>query len=167
MLWSLSDKTRMFYQEFEVFDFKTFIKNYFMLFLRIFSNSLSHRMFGRYFLGAIALNNHKDAVGFARLYIKSYGFFKSATYGIVVRDDYQSKGLGKVLTSHIINYAKALNLNKITLTVLTSNERAIELYKKFGFVIEGLHKQNYVSRNSVSDVYTMALFLSQRASEVT
>jgi putative acetyltransferase len=159
MLWSLTDKTRVFFHDFVVLNFSTFLSNYFKFLLRLLLNSLEYRRHGSYFLGVIALNNHKKVIGFVYLGIKSYGFFAYANYGIVVHDDYQGKGLGDVLTSHILEYGKKLELNKITLTVLTANEKAIQLYKKYGFVIEGLHKRTDVWKDKVFDVYYMALHL--------
>jgi len=162
MLFSLSDKTRKFYHDFVIVDFRTFLKKYFRILLILLLNSVEYKRHGKYFLGIIALNSQKEVVGFAYLRIKSYGFFSSATYGIVVQDAYQSKGLGDALTSYVIECGKKFKLNQITLTVLASNEKAIQLYKKYGFVVEGLHKRADVWRGNIFDVYYMALHLNQK-----
>lgn len=48
------------------------------------------------------------------------------------------KGLGNQITYHVIDYGfKQLNLHKVYLTVLKSNERAIALYHKLGLTIDG------------------------------
>jgi ribosomal protein S18 acetylase RimI-like enzyme len=159
MLWSLTDKTRMFYHDFVVLNFNTFLKNYFKLLLRLLLNPLEYKRRGKYFLGIIALNHSRKAVGFVYLRITSYSFFSSAAYGIVVHDSYQGKGLGDALTKQVLEYGKNLKLNQISLTVLTSNEKAIELYKKHGFTIEGLHKRTDIWKGNVFDVYYMALHL--------
>lgn len=166
MLLLLSDKTRMFFHDLEVFDLKSFIKTYLMIFIRLMFNSVTYKTIGRYFVGIIALNHFNEIVGFVYLNIKSHGFSKSATYGIVVRDDYQSKGIGKALTSHILNYAKACQLSRMSLITSTDNTRAIVLYDKFGFVIEGLRKRGDVWRKNVFDVYYMVLHLQPLSSRV-
>lgn len=76
---------------------------------------------------------------------------------IAVGDDYQGLGIGKQLLHAMIDLADNwLNLNRIELTVYTDNDKAIGLYKKFGFVIEGEHT-NFAFRNgSFVNAYTMA-----------
>ena len=81
-----------------------------------------------------------------------------AELGITVHDDYQNMGIGTALLNHIINVAR-MKLRKVWLHVSTANDRAIRLYKKAGFVIEGkLCKESYVD-GEYRDEYTMALFL--------
>ena len=45
----------------------------------------------------------------------------------------KERGAGSILLKDIIEYSKKNNFKKITLDVLSSNELAIKLYKKFGF----------------------------------
>jgi len=45
-------------------------------------------------------------------------------------------GCGSILMNGIIKWAKFKNLNVIWLSVLKNNERALHLYKKFGFKID-------------------------------
>lgn len=51
-----------------------------------------------------------------------------------------------------------LNLRKICLRVMSDNERGIKLYKKAGFVIEGLMKEDYYIQGEYKDVILMAFF---------
>jgi putative acetyltransferase len=58
--------------------------------------------------------------------------------GMVVRDDWQGKGIGTALMQAAVDLAdKWLNLARLELDVFTDNEQAIKLYKKFGFQVEG------------------------------
>jgi putative acetyltransferase len=65
-------------------------------------------------------------------------FKHRATFGISIRDDYQNKGLGKILTQYMLDIAKERGMKKVELTVVTQNERAIHIYEKMGFEKEGL-----------------------------
>jgi RimJ/RimL family protein N-acetyltransferase len=51
--------------------------------------------------------------------------------------DYSGQGLGMRLFTTLEDWARAHNLHKLELTVMVHNERAISLYKKMGFVVEG------------------------------
>jgi len=161
MLWALTETTRMFYHDFVVVDLNTFLRNYAKLLVLLLLNPVRYTRHGMYFLGNVASDNRNKVVGFAYLRVKSLGTFRSATFGIVVHDDYHSKGLGHALTKHILQYGKKLELNVITLMVAATNDRAVKLYKKNRFEIEGLHKEADVWKNRLFDVYYMALHLNK------
>ncbi|AKB30017.1 Acetyltransferase [Methanosarcina siciliae T4/M] len=58
---------------------------------------------------------------------------------IVVRPDYQGKGIGKLLLGTLLQetISKHSEVMRVELLVRESNKRAIEFYKKLGFNIEG------------------------------
>ncbi len=88
-------------------------------------------------------------------------FRHKAEFGITVHDDYQNLGLGTAMTRHMIEIARVKGLKKISLTVVTENCRAIRVYEKCGFKVEGrLEKDhyNYVT-GDYGDDYIMALLL--------
>ncbi|TCS41605.1 GNAT family N-acetyltransferase [Reinekea marinisedimentorum] len=61
-----------------------------------------------------------------------------ASFGMGVRDDAAGKGVGSALLKTAIDLADNwLNLKRLEITAYTDNERAICLYKKFGFIVEG------------------------------
>ncbi len=73
--------------------------------------------------------------------IVGYGFLWNLnsdfpSLGICVRDDFQGKGIGKTLMEHLINTAKNKNKKGLILTVYKDNEKALNLYKRYGFEIE-------------------------------
>src|SRR5215510_1513546 len=77
--------------------------------------------------------------------------------GMMVRDDWQGKGVGTALMRAIIDLAdKWLNLTRIELTVFTDNEPAIALYRKFGFQIEGTLRKFAFRDGEFVDAYSMA-----------
>ncbi len=63
--------------------------------------------------------------------------------GVVVKQEYQGKGLGMRIVEFLIEKAKELELPAIQLSVDNSNERAINLYNKIGF--ELLQKKDAIS----------------------
>lgn len=62
----------------------------------------------------------------------------SGAIGIMVHRDYQNNGVGSALMKSIVDMADNwLMIVRLELTVFEDNERAIHLYEKFGFRIEG------------------------------
>jgi len=57
-----------------------------------------------------------------------------AEVGIGVIDEYQGKGVGSRLMEGIIAEGKNLGLSRLYLTVFSSNSKAINLYRKYGFL---------------------------------
>ena len=77
--------------------------------------------------------------------------------GMTVRSDHKGKGVGSALMQVVCDTAdKWLNVTRLELTVYTDNERAITLYRKFGFEVEGTH-QAYALRDGIYvDAHCMA-----------
>ncbi|EDT82699.1 GnaT-family acetyltransferase [Clostridium botulinum NCTC 2916] len=69
-------------------------------------------------------------------------------------------GIGKNLMKSGIEWAKENGIFRITLEVDINNYRAISLYLKFGFEIEGtLRNDKMLSDGSYTSGYAMALLL--------
>jgi putative acetyltransferase len=80
-----------------------------------------------------------------------------AQLGMMVRDDWQGKGVGTALMRAAVDFAdKWLNLTRIELEVYTDNEPALRLYEKFGFEIEGTLRQHAFRNGEYVDSYFMA-----------
>ncbi len=80
-----------------------------------------------------------------------------AALGISVHDDYQHKGIGTALMKALLDLADNwYDLKRIELEVYTDNEMAINLYKKFGFTIEGTLKCYAIRNGEYIDAYFMA-----------
>jgi putative acetyltransferase len=77
--------------------------------------------------------------------------------GMSVRDDWQRRGVGSALMTVAINIADNwLNYRRLELTVYTDNVAALTLYRKFGFEIEGRHKDYAFRDGRYIDAYAMA-----------
>ncbi|WP_449621946.1 N-acetyltransferase family protein [Robertmurraya sp. Marseille-Q9965] len=61
-------------------------------------------------------------------------------FGICILKEYWGFGIGKNLLENTIQWADSNEIKKITLNVLETNEKAINLYRKFGFEVEGILK---------------------------
>lgn len=80
---------------------------------------------------------------------------------ISIQKEYWGIGIGKKLIEISIGWAKENNIEKIGLKVDTSNSRAVGLYEKLGFEVEGrLLKDKYMSDGSYRNSYLMGLILN-------
>lgn len=76
-----------------------------------------------------------------------------------ILEEYCSKGIGYLLLQNIIEWASANKVKRLELTVITENERAINLYKKCGFEIEGTRKVSTLKNGRYYDEFYMAKIL--------
>lgn len=77
--------------------------------------------------------------------------------GMAVHDAWHGKGVGSKLLESAIELADNwLNLLRIELTVFEDNEAALSLYRKFGFVEEGVLKKYAFRNGDYCDVIAMA-----------
>ncbi|MBO8157166.1 MAG: GNAT family N-acetyltransferase [Bacillaceae bacterium] len=63
-------------------------------------------------------------------------------FGVCVLKEFWGYGIGKNLLKESIDWADSTGIKKITLNVLETNEKAIMLYKKYGFEVEGILKKD-------------------------
>lgn len=77
--------------------------------------------------------------------------------GIMVHKDYQNKGVGSALLETVLNMADEwLMLVRVELGVFPDNERAIHLYKKYGFEEEGIKRKAIIRKGEYVDEMIMA-----------
>lgn len=80
--------------------------------------------------------------------------------GIDIDQSHRGQGLGNALMSEMIGWAREHPvICRVELTVFAHNRRAISLYIKHGFVIEGLKQRAYYKYGKFVDAYLMALLL--------
>ncbi len=76
-----------------------------------------------------------------------------------ILEEYCGNGIGFELFQHIFKWAEASSVKRLELTVITENIRAVNLYKKIGFKIEGLREKSTSISGSFYDEYYMAKLL--------
>lgn len=64
---------------------------------------------------------------------------------LAVGEEYRNAGVATKLIDKVFSYARKTKLSFVTLEVRTSNQKAVSLYKKFGFEVEGQRKNFYVN----------------------
>src|SRR5205085_10105682 len=75
---------------------------------------------------------------------------------LAVHDAYQGQGIGKMLLLAVIDLADNwLNLVRLEVNVYTDNERAIHLFKRFDFEVEGRKRCGAFRRGAYIDSYIM------------
>lgn len=81
----------------------------------------------------------------------------AAAIGMSVHDDWQRRGVGSALLVAALDIADNwLNYRRLELTVYTDNAAALALYRKFGFAIEGTHRDFAFRDGRFVDAYAMA-----------
>ncbi|SHH97932.1 GNAT family N-acetyltransferase [Ferrimonas marina] len=76
--------------------------------------------------------------------------------GMFVHDDWQGQGVGTALMAAAIELADNwLNLSRLELEVYPDNEAALALYRRFGFVQEGVARQGAFRAGKLTDVVKM------------
>jgi RimJ/RimL family protein N-acetyltransferase len=86
---------------------------------------------------------------------------KTGEYGILIGDKKEwGKGYAKEASKVIIDFcfSEGVQLRKVTLGVVVENEAAVLLYRKLGFIQEGLLKKHAFHLNKWCDVIRMAIF---------
>ena len=79
--------------------------------------------------------------------------------GMGVHPLFRGQGAGKMLMEDIIKRCREMGLERIELEAFSSNERAIALYRKFGFEEEGCKKRAVKLNGRYDDLIEMARFL--------
>jgi L-phenylalanine/L-methionine N-acetyltransferase len=81
----------------------------------------------------------------------------AAGLGIAVRIDMQGKGLGTAMMAALCDYADRWSQwTRIELHVFADNSRAIALYQRFGFEVEGRHRGYALRGGQYVDTLSMA-----------
>lgn len=80
-------------------------------------------------------------------------------FGVCVLQEFWGYGIRKNLLQQSIQWADSNDIKKITLKVLETNDQAMELYKKYGFEVEGmLRKDKLLSDGNFYNTILMGRF---------
>ena len=84
---------------------------------------------------------------------------RSATFGIMIGDPaYLDRGYGTEASTLLLDYVFAvLGYHKINLDLFEYNARALAMYEKLGFVLEGRRRENHWSRGRFWDDILMGV----------
>ena len=82
---------------------------------------------------------------------------------MAVSPDARRRGIGDALVSGILERAKKLQLSFVTLEVRESNQGAIALYRKHGFMAVGRRKNYYEQPRE--DAILMTIYLNEAIHE--
>lgn len=123
----------------------------------------SHRRNKSDVIWAIADRDDDSCLGHVGLYQVDHRI-RSAEFAIMIgARDRWGKGLGREVTSHVVEWGFSnLNLNRVSLSVLAGNDRAIRLYRSLGFVEEGRLRQAQYKNGAYVDVVLMSVLRSER-----
>jgi RimJ/RimL family protein N-acetyltransferase len=83
----------------------------------------------------------------------------TADLGVAIRAEFRGQGLGDALMRSGIEWARSVGIRKLKLGVFATNERAIALYRKLGFVEEARLQGEVVLDGRPVDELLMALWL--------
>jgi RimJ/RimL family protein N-acetyltransferase len=87
-------------------------------------------------------------VGFARLQGNNLSRFRhKAEFGICIMKDYWGFGIGNTMLESILMIADSNGIEKVSLYVVETNTKAIELYEKYGFKKEGLLEKDRIHKD--------------------
>lgn len=82
-----------------------------------------------------------------------------AELSITVLRDFWGQGIGSKLMEMLIDFSRETKIKVVSLEVRADNERAIALYRKFGFEVVGLYKNFFKIGNNYHDALIMNLYI--------
>ena len=101
-----------------------------------------------------AARNDNECIGYA-------GFWNVSGEGditnVAVVEEHRRSGVGSMLIEAVLERAKQLNIDIMTLEVRQSNYKAQGLYKKYGFEVIGTRKRYYSDNNEDALIMTKQL----------
>lgn len=77
-------------------------------------------------------------------------------FEILIRKESRGQGVGRQLIKQLLSWTKDNKIKRIEVEVWANNKPAIELYKKFGFKVEGTKVKAYKIKNKFINSLLMA-----------
>lgn len=95
--------------------------------------------------------------------LRLFSRFRSTSHvrvlGITLAPSVRGRGLGRRMMSAAIDWARDRGVRRIELSVFSNNARAMALYRKMGFEVEGIRRRVFALGGSDVDDVVMALML--------
>jgi L-amino acid N-acyltransferase YncA len=82
-------------------------------------------------------------------------------HGLAVALDRQGEGIGGRLLDAAIERSRRQSVRRLVLRVLSTNRGARRLYERYGFEVEGTHREAFLLEGSYVDDLLMALDLNR------
>jgi len=111
-----------------------------------FVNELKHNQFARY----TVMELDRNIIGYGGMWII---MDEAHVTNIAVRAPYRGRGYGEMLLRRLMRTAREQGAKSMTLEVRVSNEVAQNLYRKLGFVQNGIRPRYYTDNQE--DAYIM------------
>lgn len=119
----------------------------------------THNSHSKDIIYLIQLINSGAVIGHVGLYNIDYRIRKAEFAILIAGDQNQGKGFGEACTRYMVDFGfNELNLIKISLSLLSDNSKAYNLYKKCGFRDEGVLKNEQFKNSKYHDIILMAIF---------
>lgn len=84
------------------------------------------------------------------------GFSHVGTIGMGLDAAWRGQGLGREMLQSVFDIAGRVGIERVELQVYASNESAVKLYRKFGFVTEGIKARARKIDGQYDDIIMMA-----------
>lgn len=104
--------------------------------------------------GCWVLSEQNNVVGYGLISVSAG---EGHVLNVCVKPSHQRRGLGDRLMRHLVKQAKYLSAQSVYLEVRVSNQGAIELYKKLGFVHIGERKDYYPAKDGREDALVLSI----------
>ena len=106
---------------------------------------------------AIELKSTKELIGQISFDLSKRHHFAEIAY--VLGKKYQRQGYMKETIDALVDYLfNEIGCNRISAEVMIDNEASINLLKKCGFIVEGIERKKYITKqNEVTDVVLLSI----------
>lgn len=101
--------------------------------------------------------NQGELIGYMFVLGNSTSRNRHSAYMVIgIKDSERGSGVGTRLFNKADEWAESKQIHRLELTVLAHNERALSLYKKMGFEIEGTKRHSLLIDGEYKDEYYMS-----------
>lgn len=104
----------------------------------------------------VAVENNQIVGYLTTVYPKFKKLRGNAYIALAVKSSHRGKGVGTKLMEESEKHAKTKNIRRVELEVFGKNVKAIDLYKRLGYEIEGRRRNAVEDHNGFDDIVFMA-----------